>query len=117
MNQAGCDDVEASLSFLWDKKRKAGNEIDVIGIKDNQLYVISCKDRNHLEPEFINELYSNANHLGNETAVKILFTTAAPRRGIIDKAKEFGVHIVIYSFDSDKTLEQLRKLISLNTKP
>ncbi len=117
MNEVGCDDVEASLSFLWDKKRKANNEIDVIGIKDNQLYVVSCKDRSHIEPEFINELYSNAVHLGNEAAVKILFTTAAPTRGIIDKANEFGVHIITYSFDTDKTLDQFLKIVSLNLKP
>lgn len=117
MKEAGCDEVEASLSFLWDKKRKAGNEIDVVALKDNQLVVISCKDRKQIDPHFINELYTNAIHLGNEAAIKILFTTARPSKGLLDKAKEFGIHIITYEFNRDETLHQIKKILNLNKAP
>ncbi len=112
MLEAGADQVEASLTFLWDKKRKANNEIDVIGIKNNHLIVASCKDRSRIDPEYINEVYTNAIHLGNKEAIKLLFTTAEVSFGLKEKATEFGVHIIRYNFNNSKTIKALKSIIS-----
>lgn len=110
--EAGVEQVEASLSFLWDKKRKATNEIDVIGVHNGCLIVASCKDRKHIDPEYINEVYTNAIHLGNHDAVKILFTTADITFGLQEKADEFGVHLITFNSNKEETIKTLKRLIS-----
>lgn len=112
LKQLGMDDLKASLSFIWNEKNKSRNECDMVGIKDNQLILASCKDTNDIKPYQINEIYTNTTHLGNEDAIKILFTTNSPSFNIKEKAKEFNVHIIRYTFSDNSTIKELKHLFS-----
>lgn len=90
-------DVQASIAFLWDKDYpRAKNECDVMGMYYNRLFVASCKDTHHLSPDYINELYANANHLAHTDTKTLLFTTATLSPGIQEKADEFNVTLITY---------------------
>lgn len=112
LTNMGMDDIEASVSFLWNRKLRANNEVDVVAIYHNQLLMISCKDTKEVGPEQINEIYTNALHLGNKDAIKILFTTTKPPASLYQKAKEFHVHIVQYTFDIKATMKELYRIVT-----
>ncbi len=93
----GFQDVQASIAFLWDKDYpRAKNECDVMGMFYNRLFMASCKDTHHLSPDYINELYANANHLAQTDTKAVLFTTARLSPGIQEKANEFNVTLLTY---------------------
>lgn len=114
--ELGVDDLDSSLTFLWDSNiRKLKNEVDLIAISNNELYVISCKDTSHIEPEQLNEIYVNTTHLGYEASHPMIFTTSHLTDGIIAKAKEFGIPLISYHKDHNRILHQLSELINTNT--
>jgi hypothetical protein len=111
MRKLDADDVEASLNFVWNNKRSSNNECDVVGVYENTLILASCKDTNKLSPDYINEIYVIAEHLGNEESIKILFTTSNIPEYLIEKGKEFEVYLVHYNYDEEAALNELKAII------
>ena len=57
------DDAIGDYSFYW-MATDAYNELDFILTRDFQVFIIECKDRKKVEPEYFHKLDSVATHLG-----------------------------------------------------
>ena len=60
----------------------------------------------------LNELNVYANKIGGKNAYKILVATREPSKGPVTiRAKEMGIHIVIFDGDENKFINQIRKIL------
>ncbi len=100
----------SSVKFYWKTGQgRVINEIDVMGVHDNNLVLISCKDTKSHTETTLYELFTHGEQLGFDSIKKILVTTSAPLEAFRNRAEDLGVSIVLYdgtdpSIDSIKTL-------------
>lgn len=101
------------LFFLWNNGRKTvRNELDVIAVKDSVPICISCKDSDKYNEMALNELNVYANKIGGKNAYKILVATKEPiKEPVKMRAKEMGIHLVIFDGNEEKFINKIRKII------
>lgn len=107
------DEVKSGVVFLWSgEKGSVKNELDVLAIKDSVLTCISCKDSKKYDEVALNELNIYANQLGGANVKKILVATMEPCKSVVmNRAKEMGINIVVYSGDRNKFKSDLQNII------
>ena len=107
------DESKNGVVFLWSNENKTvRNEVDVVAVKDSIPIVISCKDSEKYNEMALNELNVYANKIGGKNAYKILVATREPSKGPVTiRAKEMGIHIVIFDGDENKFINQIRKIL------
>lgn len=94
------NDAKVSVLFSWHPDyQRVKNEIDVMGIYQHHLVLVSCKDTHHLNEETLYELYTHSQELGNKTAKKILVTTTYPTEAYLKRAKDLDIHLVPFIDD------------------
>lgn len=107
------DDVNSSVMFLWDDEQKqVKNEVDVMGVVNNRLIAVSCKDTMKLVDDYLYELESHADSLGSDEAIKIIVTTAQIAEHIGSRAKLLDVHIVNSVDNYDRFRDDINKVLN-----
>lgn len=108
------DDSKNGVMFLWnDENQTLRNELDVVAIKDSIPIFISCKDSNKYNEMALNELNVYAEKLGGENAYKILVATKEPIKAPVKiRAKEMGIHLVIFDGNEEKFIKQIKDIIN-----
>lgn len=109
------DESRNGVVFLWSNENKTvRNEVDVVAIKDSVPIIISCKDSEKYNEMALNELNVYSNKIGGENAYKILVATKEPSKGPVSiRAKEMGIHIVIFDGDENKFIDNIREIIKI----
>lgn len=111
----GIDTASASVTFLWDKsKDKLKNEIDVMGIHDNRLIVISCKDTHSYSDSMLNEIFVHSSNLGYGDTIKILATTNSPTDAFRDRARDLNISIVTFDGSEQSFTKELSNVIKIS---
>lgn len=95
------DDVKMSVSIDYNGRYRQGiydasSEIDLICIRNNQPFYLSCK-LSKIHQEDIYEIYTNAHHFGGDYAVSVLAISKQRNKiteYLINKAKELNVLIL-----------------------
>ena len=107
------DEVKNGVVFLWNSDNKAvRNELDVVAIKDSIPICISCKDSDKYNEMALNELNVYANKIGGKDVYKILVATKEPIKSPVKiRAKEMGIHIVIFDGDENKFINTIRAIV------
>ena len=107
------DECRNGVIFLWNNGRKTvRNELDVIAVKDSVPICISCKDSDKYNEMALNELNVYANKIGGKNAYKILVATKEPiKEPVKMRAKEMGIHLVIFDGNEEKFINKIRKII------
>lgn len=107
------DESRNGVVFLWsNENRTVRNEVDVVAVKDSVPIIISCKDSEKYNEMALNELNVYANKLGGKNAYKILVATREPSKGPVSiRAKEMGIHIVIFDGDENKFISNVKAII------
>lgn len=114
-NIKGIDTASASVTFLWDKtKDKLKNEIDVLGIHDNRLIVISCKDTHSYSDSMLNEIFVHSSNLGFGDTIKILATTNNPTDAFRDRAKDLNINIITFEGSEQSFAKELSNVIKIS---
>ena len=108
------DEVKSGLLFLWDNdKSNVRNELDIVAIKDSVMICISCKDSKKYDEVTLNELNVYAGQLGGENVIKILVATKEPSKTtILQRAKEMGIELIVFSGDINKLKRELTEIIN-----
>lgn len=108
------DDVKFGMKFAWNREQDSvENELDVVFMRDNRLYCISCKDTSTYESAQLNELEVYSEQIGGQDSVKALVTTEEPRKStVMDRAEEMGIEIIILNGDIEKFKRDLLKLFN-----
>lgn len=107
------DEAKNGVIFLWSNENKSvRNEVDVVAVKDSIPIVISCKDSEKYNEMALNELNVYANKIGGKDVYKILVATKEPIKGPVTiRAKEMGIHIVIFNGNEQKFIEDIKRII------
>lgn len=107
------DECKNGVIFLWNNDRKTvRNELDVVAVKDSIPICISCKDSDKYNEMALNELNVYANKIGGKNAYKILVATKEPIKGPVKiRAKEMGIHLVIFDGNEEKFINTIRRII------
>ncbi|MDU2673808.1 MAG: DUF1887 family CARF protein [Clostridium sp.] len=107
------DESRNGVVFLWsNENRTVRNEVDVVAVKDSVPIIISCKDSEKYNEMALNELNVYANKLGGKNAYKILVATREPFKGPVSiRAKEMGIHIVIFDGNENKFISNIKAII------
>lgn len=107
------DESRNGVVFLWsNENRTVRNEVDVVAVKDSVPIIISCKDSEKYNEMALNELNVYANKLGGKNAYKILVATREPSKGPVSiRAKEMGIHIVIFDGNENKFISNIKAII------
>ena len=102
------------MKFAWNREQDSvENELDVVFMRDNRLYCISCKDTSTYESAQLNELEVYSEQIGGQDSVKALVTTEEPRKStVMDRAEEMGIEIIILNGDIEKFKRDLLKLFN-----
>ena len=109
------DESRNGVVFLWSNENKTvRNEVDVVAIKDSVPIIISCKDSEKYNEMALNELNVYSNKIGGKNAYKILVATKEPSKGPVSiRAKEMGIHIVIFDGDENKFINNIKEIINV----
>lgn len=108
-------DVDASVAFDWHyTKKDIRNEIDLLAVFDNRLVVISCKDTKHHDEDQLNKLVVHAEGLGLKDSIKVFAVSRKPSESILERAKELGIHVLVYSGSKDKLTKDFKKILKLS---
>ncbi len=107
------DEVKNGVVFLWNSDNKiVRNELDVVAVKDSIPICISCKDSDKYNEMALNELNVYANKIGGKDVYKILVATKEPIKSPVKvRAKEMGIHIVIFDGDENKFINTIRAIV------
>lgn len=107
------DEVKNGVMFLWNKdKNIVRNEVDIVAIRDSILICISCKDSNKYNENALNELNVYSEKLGGKDSCKVLVATKEPEKlAVRERAKEMGIHLVIFDGDPNKFKNTIRAFI------
>lgn len=107
------DESKNGVVFLWSNENSTvRNEVDVVAIKDSVPIIISCKDSEKYNEMALNELNVYADKIGGKNAYKILVATREPSKGpVLIRAKEMGIHIVIFDGDENKFINSIKAII------
>ena len=107
------DEVKNGVVFLWDDDNNSvRNEVDVVAIRDSIPICISCKDSNKYNENALNELNVYAEKIGGDNAIKILVATKNPIKSPVTiRAKEMGIHLVIFDGDENKFINTIKEII------
>lgn len=108
------DEAKNGVVFLWsNENRTVRNEVDVVAIKDSVPIIISCKDSEKYNEMALNELNVYANKIGGKNAYKILVATKEPSKVPVSiRAKEMGIHIVIFDGNENKFINRIKEIIN-----
>lgn len=108
----GIDDVESGVSFAWDfEDDTVKNELDVLATYKSRLFCFSCKDSSSYDVNVLNELSVYAQRLGGQNVTKVLVVTDLPRKeGVLERAREMGVEVVIYEGNPMAFRRQLERI-------
>lgn len=108
------DEAKNGVVFLWsNENRTVKNEVDVVAIKDSVPIIISCKDSEKYNEMALNELNVYANKIGGKNAYKILVATKEPSKVPVSiRAKEMGIHIVIFDGNENKFINRIKEIIN-----
>lgn len=108
------DEAKNGVVFLWsNENRTVRNEVDVVAIKDSVPIIISCKDSEKYNEMALNELNVYANKIGGKNAYKILVATREPSKAPVSiRAKEMGIHIVIFDGNENKFINRIKEIIN-----
>jgi len=114
----GITDIESGVSFAWDfDDETIKNEIDVLATYKSRLYCFSCKDSASYDVNALNELSVYAQRLGGQNVTKVLVVTDLPRKeGVLERAREMDVEVLIYEGNPVAFRRQLERLFSKNMK-
>lgn len=109
------DESRNGVVFLWSNENKTvRNEVDVVAIKDSVPIIISCKDSEKYNEMALNELNVYSNKIGGKNVYKILVATKEPSKGPVSiRAKEMGIHIVIFDGDENKFINNIKEIINI----
>lgn len=107
------DESRNGVVFLWNNnKQTVRNELDVIAVKDSVPICISCKDSDKYNEMALNELNVYANKIGGKDVYKILVATKEPiKEAVKIRAKEMGIHLVIFDGNEEKFINTVREII------
>ena len=108
------DESKNGVMFLWnDENQSIRNELDVVAIKDSVPIFISCKDSDKYNEIALNELNVYASKFGGENSYKILVATKEPIKSTIRiRAKEMGIHLIIFDGNEEKLIKEIKSIIS-----
>lgn len=107
------DESKNGVMFLWnDDNNSVRNEVDVVAIKDSVPIFISCKDSDKYNEMALNELNVYASKFGGENSYKFLVATKEPIKSPVSiRAKEMGIHLIIFDGDEEKFLRTVKAII------
>ena len=110
----GISDIESGVSFAWDYEFESiKNEIDVLATYKSRLYCFSCKDSSNYDVNVLNELVVYGQRLGGQNVTKVLVVTDSPRKeGILERAREMDVEVLIYEGNPMAFRRQIERLFS-----
>ncbi|WP_243110646.1 Card1-like endonuclease domain-containing protein [Clostridium chauvoei] len=110
------DQVKRGVIFLWNNDVKVvRNEVDVVAVKDSVPICISCKDSDKYNEMALNELNVYSEKIGGEKAYKILVATKEPiKASVRERAKEMGIHLVIFDGDENKFRKSIQSIVKNN---
>lgn len=108
------DEAKNGVMFLWDDENQfVRNELDVVAVKDSVPIFISCKDSDKYNEMALNELNVYATKFGGENAYKILVATKEPIKSPVKiRAKEMGIHLIIFDGNEEKFIKAVKKIIN-----
>ena len=107
------DESKNGVMFLWnDDNKSVRNEVDVVAVKDSVPIFISCKDSDKYNEMALNELNVYASKFGGENSYKFLVATKEPIKSPVSiRAKEMGIHLIIFDGDEDKFIRTIKAII------
>ena len=107
------DEAKNGVVFLWnDENMSVRNEVDVVAVRDSVPICISCKDSDKYNENALNELNVYAEKIGGDNAIKILVATKKPIKSPVGiRAKEMGIHLVIFDGDENKFINTIKSII------
>ena len=107
------DESKNGVMFLWnDSNEIVRNEVDVVAVKDSVPIFISCKDSDKYNEMALNELNVYASKFGGENSYKFLVATKEPIKSPVSiRAKEMGIHLIIFDGDEDKFIRTIKAII------
>ena len=107
------DEAKNGVVFLWnDENKSIRNEVDVVAVKDSIPICISCKDSEKYNEIALNELNVYGEKIGGENTIKILVATKEPiKQTIRVRAKEMGIHLVIFDGDENKFIKTISEIV------
>ena len=107
------DESRNGVIFLWNNgKKTVRNELDVVAVKDSVPICISCKDSDKYNEMALNELNVYAERVGGKDVYKILVATKDPiKEPVKIRAKEMGIHLVIFDGNEEKFINNIRKIV------
>lgn len=102
------DDVDIRVNIDWNggdlEMGDATSEIDIIAIKNINIFFISCK-MGKISEYTIYDVYANADRFGGKTAIPVLIHDAKDdARELENKAEELGVLLIQQNTIADKTI-------------
>ncbi len=105
--------LNTGVLFSWDTKQNlVKNELDVVGVSDNRLVIISCKDTTNINEHSLNEIALYTDELAEESSIKILATTMPLNQAhLLARAETLGIHLLHYSGDGDAFIHSLKALL------
>ena len=108
------DEAKNGVMFLWnDGNQFVRNELDVVAVKDSVPIFISCKDSDKYNEMALNELNVYATKFGGENSYKILVATKEPIKSPVKtRAKEMGIHLIIFDGNEEKFIKKIKKIIN-----
>ncbi|MBF4694302.1 Card1-like endonuclease domain-containing protein [Fusibacter ferrireducens] len=108
------ENLNTGVLFSWDTKQNlVKNELDVVGVSENRLVIISCKDTTSISEHALNEIALYSDELAEDSSIKILATTMQlDQVHLIARAKTLGIHLLHYSGDGDAFVHALKALLA-----
>jgi hypothetical protein len=116
------DDVKLGVSILWGEQIEPGtptqNEIDLVCIKGNRSFFISCKKTRKILPAHITEIRYETDRFGvNGTAILLTTAPENSNKAAYNRARHMGVEIITLRDDGTQdSARELRRQIKLILK-
>ena len=96
--------------FIIFRKLYESNHIN--SRRDSVPIFISCKDSDKYNEMALNELNVYASKFGGENSYKFLVATKEPIKSPVSiRAKEMGIHLIIFDGDEDKFIRTIKAII------
>ncbi len=108
------DSVNTGVLFSWDTSQNlVKNELDVVGLSDNRLVIISCKDTTNINEHALNEIALYTEGLAESASIKILASTGALNQTHLKaRADSLDIHLLEFTGDEQGFIKDIKKLLS-----
>ena len=107
------DTLNTGVLFSWDTKQNlVKNELDVVGVSQNRLVIISCKDTTNINEHALNEIALYTDELAESSSIKIIATTMPlTQPHLLARANTPDIHLPHYSGDNQAFIANLKALL------